>query len=191
MFCKFIRSYEWCMNWCTVHSSTCGRNCSRSGGSRNRHRVTYTNFNVWSLPKISSLHKMSTWKWNEKYWVFKARKKYFALRPFRTTYFFVLVHAVQDFPRDELLQMRYRRLRTAPNEFPLERNQIVANTLQTHIHLFVLPMEIRLDMCVVQLIEWFVFAVLRQVLRIWQVSAPVELALAIEFVCKKKNINQN
>lgn len=28
----------------------------------NLHLVTTTNFKVWSLPKISSLHKMSSWK---------------------------------------------------------------------------------------------------------------------------------
>lgn len=27
----------------------------------NLHRVTTTNLRVWSLPRISSLHKMSSW----------------------------------------------------------------------------------------------------------------------------------
>lgn len=45
---------------CQIYSSTRGLYCKSSGGSLNLHLVRHTNFNVWSFPSISSLHKMST-----------------------------------------------------------------------------------------------------------------------------------
>ncbi len=45
-----------------VYSSSLGLKCSLRGMSLYRHRVTHTNFNVWSFPRISSLHNNSICK---------------------------------------------------------------------------------------------------------------------------------
>lgn len=56
--------------------------------------------------------------------------------------------------------MRYRGLRAAPQESPLQRVQVVGGALQAHVHLLVVPVVIGVGVTLVGSVR-VVFVVLR------------------------------
>lgn len=98
-----------------------------------------------------------------------------------STHLLVLVHAAQHLFGDKLLQVRDRRLRTAADEAALQCRH-VAHALQADVHLLVAPVVVGLHVRLVQAIEGVVIGAGRQILRARQVTALVELALALRLV---------
>lgn len=93
----------------------------------------------------------------------------------------VLFDAVEDLLGHQLLEMRYRRLRAAANESPLQVLEVIANALQAHVHLLVQAMEVGLGVGVHHLLV-VVLVVLRDILGTRHVPALVEVPLSARFI---------
>lgn len=98
-----------------------------------------------------------------------------------STYLTVLLDAIEYLLRDELLEMRYRRLRTAAYEASLQILKIIADTLEAHVDLFVKAMEIGFGMRLHHLLV-VLLMVLRYILGAWHVAALVEITFASRFI---------
>lgn len=61
------------------------------------------------------------------------------------SYLSVFIYSVENFFGHKLLEVRYCRLRTDPDEAALQLRNIATITLETHIQLFILPMVVALD----------------------------------------------
>jgi len=93
----------------------------------------------------------------------------------------ILFNAVEDLLGHQLFQVRYRRLRAAADEAPLQVFEVIANALQAHVHLLVQAMEVGLGVRVHHLLV-VVLVVLRDVLGARHVPALIEVPLPARFI---------
>lgn len=98
-----------------------------------------------------------------------------------SSYLAVLFDAVENLLGHQLFEMRYRRLRAAADEAPLQVLEVIADALQAHIDLLVEAVEVGLGVRLHHLLV-VVLVVLRDVLGTRHVPALVEVPLPARFI---------
>lgn len=99
------------------------------------------------------------------------------------THLSILLNAIEYLLCHQLLEMRYRRLRTAADEASLQILKIIANALEAHVDLLVQTMEIGFGMRLHNLLV-VLLVILRYILGAWHVAALVEVTFTARFICK-------
>lgn len=103
------------------------------------------------------------------------------------THLSILFNAIEYLLSHQLLEMRYRRLRTAAYEASLQILKIIANALEAHVDLLVQTMEIGFGMRLHNLLV-VLLMILRYILGAWHVAALVEVTFPARFICKCETI---
>lgn len=102
------------------------------------------------------------------------------------THLSILLNAIEYLLCHQLLEMRYRRLRTAADEASLQILKIIANALEAHVDLLVQTMEIGFGMRLHNLLV-VLLVILRYILGAWHVAALVEVTFTARFICKSES----